>query len=152
MTLLAPSRWYLPQLFPVAFCLGDLSWLFAVAICRSYLPWAFFVYVSKRFFWLSKSFFFLNKPSLNESKPFFIYVQNAKLLFKRISLLTVFLSAIVLTVMGHRIKKILRRNYWSLFSSFKTSLLCSSPDIQSWFLRIEIFIWRDVFFNSLHKY
>ena len=84
---------YLPQLFAVGICRSYLPWLFAVRICRDYLPWVCFVYVSKPFFCVSKCFFFLSKSFLIESKRFF---------YVRISLLTVFLFAIAVVVIGHR--------------------------------------------------
>ena len=78
---------------PWDFCRSYLPWLFAVRLCRDYLPWVCFVYVSKPFFCVSKCFFFLSKSFLIESKRFF---------YVRISLLTVFLFAIAVVVIGHR--------------------------------------------------
>ena len=81
----------LPQDFAVRLCRRNLLWKFAVAICAG-----FFVFVNKSFFvYVSKSCLYGSKTFLFVSKTF---------LFVRFSLLTVFLFAIAVAVMGHRTK------------------------------------------------
>ena len=101
----AICRGNLPREFAVAICRENLPWPFAVAICRGNLPWEFavvFSCVCKQTFFLCEQFLFLCKQT------FFIRKQNI-FLFMTVFLLTVYLFAIAVAVMGHRNDEILWR-------------------------------------------
>ena len=87
-------RGYLTQEFAVRICRKNLPWLFAARICRRNLPWVFAGCTCKQIcFSTCEQILFIWKQT------FFIREQN---FFVRFSLLTVFLFAIAVTVMGHR--------------------------------------------------
>ena len=98
----AICRKNLPQEFAVGICRRYLLWLFAARICRGSLPWESAVAIFRGcFVYTSQSFFvYVSKFCLYGGKPFYYVCKTFWCV--RFSLLTVFLLAIVVAVMGHR--------------------------------------------------